>query len=42
MIWAMALCCTLAAEAKPRTQTQIMQLAGDPDGQDGQCEICAG
>lgn len=29
MIWAMALCCTLAAEAKPRTQTQIMQLAGE-------------
>lgn len=25
----MALCCTLAAEAKPRTQTQIMQLAGE-------------
>lgn len=25
----MALCCTLAAEAKPRTQTQIMRLAGE-------------
>lgn len=25
----MALCCTLAAEAKPRTQTQIMQAAGE-------------
>ena len=29
ILWAMALCCTLAAEAKPRTQAQIMQLAGD-------------
>ena len=29
ILWVMALCCTLAAEAKPRTQAQIMQLAGD-------------
>lgn len=29
IILALALCCALAAEAKPRTQAQILQLAGE-------------